>query len=76
METLGLMDKSLYDIGANDLLDVWDADFSTVRQLTHFSRFFFAFPKFCCKIVKHNNSFFDFEEGSIKSFLVLATGFN
>ena len=31
METLGLVDKSLYDIGENDLLDVWDADFDTVR---------------------------------------------
>ena len=32
METLGLMDKTLYDIGENDLLDVWDTDFATVRK--------------------------------------------
>ena len=32
METLGLMDKTLYDITENELLDVWDTDFATVRN--------------------------------------------
>lgn len=32
METLGLMDRSLYDIGENDMLDVWGSDFATVRS--------------------------------------------
>ena len=39
METLGLMDKSLYDIGGNDLLgDVWDTDLSTVRFIWFLKR--------------------------------------
>ena len=33
MDTLGLMDKTLYDIGvSHDLLDVWDSDLNTVGQ--------------------------------------------
>ncbi len=32
METLGFMDRSLYDMGEHDLLDVWDTDFATVRN--------------------------------------------
>lgn len=35
MESLGLMDKSLYDIGEQDLMDVWDADLNAVSEETN-----------------------------------------
>lgn len=43
MDTLGLMDKTLYDIGvsSNDLLDVWDSDLNPVGQM---KKYFFSTP--------------------------------